>query len=251
MIKAFFVCILSLILNFQAWAERDYTRVEARAERFVQFHEWNSANAMYMVLINSVPKEPKYYSRAIVTSGLISDDKTQVGLLEMTQRQGIPLDSIFAGVYKFAYQIGESQEYEHFLKLVKSRQPWMSRNINLRLLKYYDFRNDAINIVAVGKELLLATPNEVVYLLAVGRGYMLQGEYEEAVQVYKKVLELDENNYDALLALGNYYYVMWKEAEGSRSQFTETKNLTLKYLKKAYELSPTPFVKSVIEELDV
>ena len=44
-----FLIILFFYLN--AWAERDYTRVEARAERFVQFHEWNSANAMYMLLI--------------------------------------------------------------------------------------------------------------------------------------------------------------------------------------------------------
>ena len=154
-------------------ANENYTRLEARADRFVKFQEWNSANAMYMMMIDHRPTTSKPYSRAIVTSGLLSDDKAQVGLLEMTQKKGIPLDSIFAEVHKFAYEIGESQEYEQFLYLVKQRQPWMARNINMRLLRYYDSRNDAANIVKVGKELLVATPEDVNFLLAVGRGYML------------------------------------------------------------------------------
>ena len=232
------------------FAQDNYARLEARAARFVQFQEWNSANAMYMLMIDQLPNVPKTYSRAIVTSGLLSDDKTQVGLLEMTQKQGISLDSIFAEVNKFAYEIGESQEYEQFLKLVKQRQPWIGRNINMRLLRFYNFRNDAPNMVAVGKELLAATPQDVNYLLTVGRGYMLQGDYENAVKEYNKVLAVEPHNYDALLALGNYYYVEWKNAEGTRSQFASVRDLALKYLEQANTLRPTPFVSTVIGVLE-
>ena len=249
--KYFYIFLLVLVFSCgDLLAQDKYSRIEARAERFVQFQEWRSANAMYMLLINSAPNEPKYYSRAIVTSGLLDQEKSQVGLLEMTQKQGISLDSIFSEVYKFAYAIGESKEYEGFLKLVKNQQPWIARNINLRLLKYYSFRNDAANIVAIGNELLVATPNDIDFLLAVGRGYMALGDYENAVDAYKKVLILDEKNYDALLALGNYYYVMWKDAEGTRSQFTETKNIAQQYLKKVQDINPTPFVSSLIKELE-
>lgn len=250
MVKHFYI-VLFVLISFcgSVWAQENYARLDARAERFVQFQEWNSANAMYMLMIDQRPNAPKNYSRAIVTSGLLSDDKAQVGLLEMTQKQGIPLDSIFAEVHKFAYEIGESQEYEQFLRLVKQRQPWMARNINMRLLRYYDFRNMGANIVEVGKELLAVTPDDVNFLLAVGRGYVLQGDFENSVKEYKRVLTVDSQNYDALIALGNYYYVEWKNAEGTRSQFTSTKNLAVKYLEQAYELRPTPFVASVLEEL--
>lgn len=230
-------------------AQENYSRLKTRAERFVKFQEWGSANAMYMLMINKQPNEPKNYSRAIVTSGLLSDDKTQVRLLEMTQGKGIPLDSIFTEVYSFAYEIGQSQEYEEFLKLVKTCQPWVARNINIRLLNYYNFRNDAPHIVLMGKELLAATPDDLRFLLAVGRGYMIQGDYENAIVEYKKVLSLDEDNYDALLALGNYYYVMWKDAEGTRSQFTSTRDFAVNYFEQAYALNPTPFVASVLDEL--
>ena len=224
-------------------------KVEARAARFVQFQEWGSANAMYMLLVDYAPQEAKPYARAMVTNGLLGDDAAQVGLLEMTQKHGISLDSIFAEVHAFAYEIGESQEYAEFLKIVKERQPWMSRNINMRLLKYYDFRNDAPNMVAVAADLLVATPDDVNFLLSQGRGYMLQADYDNAVTVYKRVLKLDADNIDALLALGNYYYVMWKEAEGTRSQFTETRNLARHYLDKANALQSTPFVTAILKEL--
>lgn len=243
------ILISCLLSSVGVWAH--YARLESRAERFVQFQEWGSANAMYMLMIDRCPAEPSPYSRAIVTSGLLSDSSTQAALLEMTQKQGIPLDSIFYEVNKFAYEIGESQEYEEFLLLVKEKQPWMSRNINMRLLNFYDFRNDATNMVKVAEELLVATPHEVKYLLAVARGQMMLSLYENAVDSYEKVLEIDAENIDALLALGNYYYVVWKDAEGTRSQFTSTRNKAIEYLQKAYTLQPTPFVAKILTELRI
>lgn len=245
--------LLPVLMVWLCWgsaaAHNKRAKVEARAERFVKFQEWGSANAMYMLLVDYAPQEAKPYARAIVTNGLLGDDAAQVGLLEMTQKQGISLDSIFAEVHAFAYEIGESQEYAEFLKIVKVHQPWMSRNINMRLLKYYDFRNDAPNLVAVAAELLVATPRDVNFLVAQGRGYMLQGDYENAVTAYERVLDVDADNIDALLALGNYYYVVWKDAEGTRSQFIHTRNLAIQYLSKANTLQPTPFVAAILTEL--
>lgn len=240
---------IALVCNV-AWSAADYDKLSARAERFVQFQEWNSAQAMYLLMINERPNEPKPYSRAIVMSGLLNDEPAQVDLLEKTQKRGIPLDSIFTEVYDFSFEVGESQEYESFLNLVKKRQPWMSRHINVRLLKYYDFRNDAENVVAIGKELLETTPDDINYLLAVARGLMLLGNYEAGELAYRRVLLLDEQNYDALLALGNYYYVIWKSSEGTRSQMSSSKVGAVKYLQKAYNINPTPFVSKVLTELE-
>ena len=100
-------------------AVMDYGKLSAKADRFVHFQEWNSANAMYMLMLDQRPMESQLYSKAIVTSGLINDEKLQLDLLERTQKNGIPLDSIFSGVRNFSFEVGESQEYEQFLKLVK------------------------------------------------------------------------------------------------------------------------------------
>ena len=47
------------------FAQDNYARLEARAARFVQFQEWNSANAMYMLMIDQRPNVPKTYSRVL------------------------------------------------------------------------------------------------------------------------------------------------------------------------------------------
>ncbi|MBQ7941493.1 MAG: hypothetical protein IJ328_03675 [Muribaculaceae bacterium] len=239
---------IAAILAWECFAA-DYDKLEAKAERFVAFQEWNSANAMYLLMMDMRPDKAVNYARAIVTSGIMADDDAQMSLLERTQRQGMALDSVFTEVRDFSFEIGCSREYERFLILVKERQPWMARHINTRLLKYYDFRNDAPEMVAIGNELLSATPDEIGYISIVARGYMILGEFERAVVYYNRILALDDCNYAALLALGNYNYVMWKASEGTRSQLTSTAMKALEFMQRAYELSPTPFVSKVMEEL--
>lgn len=246
-----FIVLLMLFLagGTGAAVAADYDKLAAKAERFLQFQEWNSAHAMYILMINERQSEPKPYSRAIVMSGLMKDEQSQVNLLENTQKRGIPLDSIFSEVNSFSLEIGESQEYERFLRLVKCKQPWMARHINIRLLKYYDFRNDASNMVAVANELLAVTPNDVNYLLTAARGYLLLGDFDKGELAYRKILTIDSDNYDALLGLGNYYYVLWKTPNGNLSQVNDCKVNAIKYLRKAYDVNPTPFIAQTIKEL--
>lgn len=227
----------------------DYDKLIAKADRFVQLGEWNSAYAMYILMSEKRPDVSMPYSRAIVTAGKLADDKSQVEMLERTQRCGIPLDSVFAEVSRFAFEIGESQEYEQLLLLVKNRQPWMARNINIRLLKYYDFRNDAAKMVSIGNELLAITPDDVYYLMVTARGYMLQADFDNAVTVYNRVLAIDPDNYDTLVALGCYYCMAWKDAEGTRSQMSSIREKAIEYLQRAYALRPTPFVAETLDQL--
>lgn len=243
------VVILVAVAWVNVWAADDYERLSAKAERYVQFQEWNSAHAMYLLMTDKRPGDAKAYARAIVTGGLLDDDATQVELLELTQKRAISLDSIFSEVYNFSYETGESQEYEQFLCMVKNRQPWMARNINVRLLKYYDFRNDAANMVSVGKELLAGTPDNIGYLSIVARGYMLSGDFENGAITYERILTLTPADYDATVALANYFYMVWKDVEGTRSQMTDIEEKAVYYFRKANNLRSTPFIESKLTEL--
>ena len=226
-----------------------YDKLEAKAERFVQFQEWNSANAMYLLMLESKPNEIKTFARAIVTYGLLGEGERQLSLYEETQKRGMALDSVYNEVRDFAFNIGMPQQYENFLLLVKKSQPWVSRHINTHLLNYYDFRNDAINMVSVGSELLSVTPENIRFLSIVARGYMLMDDFDNSVATYNKILSLDPDNYDSLLSLGNYYFMMWKSVERSRSQMASIKHVARNYLQKAYALCATPFVESMLAEI--
>lgn len=247
--KRIWILIMAVAVWMNATAVVGYDKLNEKAERFVQFQEWNSANAMYLLMLEQKHNSTAVFSRAIVTSGLIHNEKAQIELLEQTQKQGLPLDSVFTGVSRFAYEIGESQEYERFLQLVKNRQSWLTRPINIRLLDYYAFRNDANNMVATGNELLAGTPDDTGYLSTVARGYMLLGDFENSVATYKRILEIVPQDYDALIALANYYYMVWKESEGTRSQFVDSRDNAIAYFEQANALRPTPFVTRVLNDL--
>lgn len=242
--------IVVIVTTAMAQILSDYDKLEAKADRFVQLGEWNSAHAMYILMCEKCPEAIAPYSRAIVTSGKLTDQQAQIDMLERTQQRGISLDSLFSEVHRFAFKIGEPQEYEQFLHLVKQRQPWMARHINMRLLKYYDFRNDATNMVTTGNELLIATPDNTTYLMVVARGYMLQGDFENSVNMYNRILALYPDNYDSLIALGSYYATIWKDSEGTRSQMSSTRDLAVKHLQQAFSIRPTPFVEETLKHLE-
>lgn len=252
MIKKIFTSVLLIILALtHANASVNYDNLEAKAKSFIKIREWNSAYAMYLLMMESRPNKTGLYSHAIVLAGLMNDDKSQLNLLEQTQKRGMPLDSIFFEVNNFAFSISEPQEYEQFLQLVKTRNNWLSRHINIKLLDYYSFRNDANNIIEIGNDLLSATPDNIEYLSAVARGYFLIGKYEIGVNTYKHILGLSPDDYDSLISLGNYYYFMWDSAKESRSQMTSIKNDALNYFKQAYKINPTPFIQQKIKELEL
>lgn len=241
--KILILCV-GIVFAVPAHAVLEYSVLAAKAQRFVNFQEWGSALAMYDLMIDQRPAEIVPYAHAIVVSGIMNDRKSQIQMLEGTQKHGIPLDSIFSQVRAFSFSISHSQVYQQFLELVKERQPWIARNIDIQLLNYFIFRCDGANMVIEGERLLAGTPDNIQYLAAVARGYALQGSYEQAMKRYKQILAFDASNYDALLSLGNYYYILAQSpSHGSASAWA------IQYLSQAYKIFPTPFVANALKEL--
>ncbi len=240
--KSVFLLLLVAFAGSVAHAVSDYKLLGEKASRFVQFQEWRSALAMYELMLDQRPQEILPYARGIVVSGVLNDTTMQTDLMQRTQKYAIPLDSLFTHVRDYAFSVGQSQQYVDFLTLVKKRQPWIARNIDLQLLSFYTFRNDAPNMIKTGTYLLQSTPDNVEYLNAVAKGYLLEGKYSEAMERYRQIVTFDPENYDALLVLGNYY-------NGISAKDPSVKVDAIKYLEAAYNLRPTPFVANTIKKL--
>lgn len=57
------------------------------------------------------------------------------------------------------------------------------------------------------KELLQRYPNDVPVLVSCADMEMMRGKEKDAAEIYEKVLNLDTNNLQANIFLGNYYYL--------------------------------------------
>ena len=251
--KNFIIYIIAIFAIFTVSAEtktENYETRSIRAERYFSYKEWSSALAMYQLMIDEQPGEVEPYYKSIVAGVMIGDTITQIDMLERTQQRGISLEELFDGVRSVSFAIGEAQAYANFLLLVKSHQPWLNRGINIYLLDYYSFRNDPENTIKIAEELLAQTPDNVEYLEILAEAYTSNGNIDKAIKCYYSILDIDSYNYEALLAIGNYY---------AMQLFADCKQITLckedltalaqTYLYEAYNLHPTPYVAQLLDKI--
>lgn len=233
-------------------ATDSYEARKTRAERYFKYKEWSSALAMYLLMLDERPNEVEPYYKAIVAGAMNNDSTTQIDMLERTQQRGLPLDSLFNGVRTVSFSIGEAGAYNNFLILVKKHQPWLARRIDIYLLEYYDFRNDATNVIKTARQLLSLTPRNTGYMKTMARAYINTGDLGKAMECYKRILAIDGGDYDSLLALGNYYAMQLLQPSAIKPQLSRKDLIALAqtYLHEAYNLYPTPYVAQLLAQVN-
>lgn len=244
----FSVCLACLVLAvLPLRAEMPLAKIHEKANRFYRHEEWANAVAMFRAILQRDPKDVTTYGRSVVVYGVISDREAQISLLEDTQKYALPLDSLFAAVRTSAYEIGRPEQLVEFMELVKTEQPWLKRNINIRLARYYDSRNNAEKMIAMSDTLLAVNPNDPSMLRIKARGLLLLDRYDEAMTAYKRIVSLDASDYDSLLTLGVYYSseVDRRSLPLSSQEAAEAR----KYLALADALRPTERVAAMLDRL--
>lgn len=245
----FSVCLACIIAFSSAMrAEVSLSTIRDKADRFYQHEEWANALAMFRAILEREPTDIQTYGRSVTVYGAISNPDEQIELLEATQRYALPLDSLFEEVKRSAFEIGRPELLEDFMILVKKEQPWMKRNIDIRLARLYDSRNNAEKMIEMSDTLLAVNPDDPPMLRIKARGFMLLDRYDDAIAIYKRIIELSPDDVDAMLNIGVYYF----------SEF-DTRRLALssaeaeearKYLSMAYRLRPTPHLQQMLNRLN-
>ncbi|MCH5216644.1 MAG: tetratricopeptide repeat protein [Muribaculaceae bacterium] len=229
-----------LIASAQSSQQKgDYNSISIKAERFYDFHDWNSAVAMYELMLSQRPTCVDTYASACVATGMANDTIKQMSLMERSQMNAVAVDSLLTKVRVKAIALGEPDVYETFLYRVKRAQPWSSRMIDIRLLDFYKFRNDSKMVILTASRLLQRTPDNNKFIGDMANAYMELGEYSNSMECYKKILETDSVNLTALLAIGNYY------------ESIKEYDVALPYLERAYSQNPTPYLKNLITKINV
>lgn len=236
------ILILSMTLLSQPIYAVDtpsYGTLSAKADRFYQHEEWASASALYKLMIEARPTEANLYGRAIVTEAMRDKPQEEIVLFRRALANQVPFDSVFASVERESFSLGQTNLYEIFMENVKASEPWLKRTVNGYLLRYYSYRHNPEGMIEYSKMLLQGAPDNERFLYSLAQGYLLKGDYEEAMETYNHIVSLIPDAYEALLYLGNYYAS--SSAVGSRL-------LAEKYLSRADSLRSTPYVSSILEK---
>jgi len=235
------IFIVLLVTALRVFAT-EYEALSVKAGRFYAYREWASALAMYQLMLDQRPDVADTYCHAIVASSMEGMTDESVRLLSQSMNAHVPLDSIYDGVQRLAFELGNALLYENFLESVGERYPWMRRNIDGRMLDYYVWRRDGRGMVEYAGRMLEGMPDNIRFLTVLADGYFALGRNRDAVDTYSKIIALDPDNYHALLVLGNYY-----DNVGRQDRFNEeARLLAVMYLTRADALKSTPYVTSRI-----
>ena len=230
------VCVISALTA--AAAVSGYEATAVKAARFFDMREWASAEALYGLMLDQRPDCDSTYVDAIVASSMLGHTDMASHLLAGAMKAGVSFTRLMDGVRAISFEVGEPDIYEDFLIRSQRDCPWLERAIDAELLRYFVFRQNGRMTIVYAEKMLAGLPDSIEYLSALGEGYVTTGSFSDAVAVWKRILDIDADNYQALLRLGNYY-----DITGNRDE-------ALDYLGRADRLRPTPFVTERLAALN-
>lgn len=202
--KIIIILFLSVVYSLQGAIINE--KLYRKAETHFENREWSEALSMYNILLIENPKEVKLYVSSVVAASYKEALQSVMHYVELSERNGVSLDSLFIGVNALTMAHRKSKIYENMLLLIKKEQPWLKKLINTYLLRFYRFRNDAPRIVEISDELLEMFPDDERLLKLKGDALLEQGEELQSFDCYKRIYQKDSTNRDALIFLGNFMY---------------------------------------------
>lgn len=220
-----------------AMTKSEYAKIESKAARFFANEEWASANAMYLLMLDEKPRVASTYAKAVVVDIMAGDTLQALDMIPKSMEYQISIDSVLTDVKNISFSIGQSNLYEKFLLKIKKTYPWLARVADNYLMKYYSFRQNGPELIAYANTMLAGLPDNKTFLRMLAKGKLLDGQTREAVEIWQRIDNLYPNDYETILDLANCY-----DALGDKSE-------ALKWMERARQIYPTPYVESRIATL--
>lgn len=240
-IKALFLALSALVTTFASFANddtaTDYQRLENKAKRFFDYREWASANAMYLLMLEQNPRDTQTYAHAVVAEMMTGDTIQALDMATRCMNYEIAPADFLSDIRNVSFSIGNGRLYEEYLLKIKKTYPWYTRIADNFLMQYYGFRQNGPELIKYADTMLQGLPDDRDFLRMLARGQLLDGNTRAALDTWEKTIRLYPDDYDTTLDLANTFDALDNRAEA------------LKWMERAFQLRPTPYVRQRIETL--
>lgn len=234
----FCIIILALCACFTASADATYEQVQVKAQRLFDQDDWIPAGALYTFMMHERPEVTDNYGRAVIAAYAASDTIRPMEILNAALSAHVPLDSVLAKVETYAMVKSRANLYQRFMLQASREYPWLERPIEPYLLRYFTSRRNGPEMIHYAQILLRGVPENVGFLSILADGYMLDDQYDKAVETWQSIIEFHPDNYQALINLATYY-----NQAGHLDQ-------ALPYFQRAAALRPTPYIEQEIRKIE-
>ncbi|MDE5785135.1 MAG: hypothetical protein K2H98_01245, partial [Duncaniella sp.] len=99
MLKKLVMLVASVIVTAAVYGETpSFDQLAVKADRFIQFKEWNSARAMLQLMVAERPDDPAVTGKAIAVAGVVADSLEQLRLFRNAVSNRQPFEKVFMSV---------------------------------------------------------------------------------------------------------------------------------------------------------
>ena len=247
-------------------------KLRTKADEHFSKKEWKEASEVYNILINSEKNNTSLYAPSIVSAGKCNNFNRVMEYITFSEKCGIPLDSIFRKTLSLSLNIRSTDIYETTLLTIRERQPWLKNFINGYLLEFYNIRKNNLKTIDIANSIIESNPKNITEIMGIKAKALNDiGDINSAIEVMEGILKIDENNIDARLFLGNYFFISAKQSikEGNFTVKIPSKKgkgkedvkyintdiySALKrakiYLNVEYLTDKRPYVQNIVKEID-
>ena len=271
MTKTFFIGLI-IFFSLSVFDINANDKIRNKADEHFERKEWKEASEIYNVLINSEKGDISLYAPSIVSAGKTNNYNRVMEYITFSEKCGIPLDSVFKRTLTLSLKTRSTDVYENMLKTINEKQPWLKNFINGYLLDFYNNRKNRQKTIDIANIILETKPKNITDILLIkAKALNDMGDINSAIVVMEDILNIDSNNIDARLFLGNYYFSSAKQSikdgnftvkipskkekgkDGTKYVNTDIYSALKRaktYLDVEFITNKRPYVKNIIREIN-
>jgi tetratricopeptide (TPR) repeat protein len=188
-------------------------KIRIKAEEHFSRGEWKEASEIYNILISSEKNNLSLYAPSIIAAGKCNNYNRVIEYIVFSENCGIPLDSVFNRTLTLSLKVRSADVYENMLLTVSKKQPWLKNFINGHLLQFYCNRKNNEKVIEIADVIINSKPKNITDIMLVkAKALNDMGDTGYAIAIMDEIINIDNNNIDARLFLGYYYFNSAKQS---------------------------------------
>ncbi|MGL4292220.1 MAG: tetratricopeptide repeat protein [Bacteroidales bacterium] len=196
-----------------------------KAEEAFNTQKWKSAGTLYDLFLKDSMNYSPFMAKAMLANQMAADSVSDVRTEGLVIRNNGRLEMILGDYSRLCIKLRHFDAYEETLSRLRNVFPEDKDSLLYGMIKYRLFLREPKKVIQLAQKGRLEQPENILWLKLEAEGWLLLGDANHAIPVYRQILQRDSTDLDALLFMGNYFYMAGKQKlDAAEKQYSQQPN---------------------------
>lgn len=192
------------------YAQSIDSRLLQRADEAFNTEKWKSANTLYDLLLKDSTDYTPSVPKAVFSGMMAADSVSLLRVDYQIEKHKVRTDSLLEDLSRLCISRRSFDVYEDLLRRMRTGLPDKYTEYTFNILHYRFLLRQPDDILRIIAEEEEREPTNMVWQHYKAKAFQMQGEMNAALEVYKEIYHKDPFDYEAVVFIGNYYYLRGK-----------------------------------------